>query len=69
MTGGGFFIFGEIMKEAVNWHELAEIYCKAEMYEDAVACYDRAIELNPSDDVAWFRKGYAFFFLIRILKS
>ncbi|MFH2145394.1 MAG: tetratricopeptide repeat protein [Candidatus Omnitrophota bacterium] len=69
MTGGGFFISGEIMKEYINWHETAEIYNKAEMYEEAIACYDRAIELNPLDDVAWFHKGYACFLLDRTVEE
>ncbi len=63
MTGEGFFIFGERMKEYITWHETAEIYSKAEMHEEAVVCYDRAIELNPLDDVAWFRKGFTLFLL------
>jgi len=51
------------MKESINWHETAEIYSKAKMYEEAVVCYDRAIELNPLDDVAWFREGFTLFLL------
>lgn len=51
------------MKECINWHETAEIYSRIGMYEGAIACYDRAIELNPLDDAAWLHKGYVFFLL------
>jgi tetratricopeptide (TPR) repeat protein len=63
MTGGGFFIFGEMMKKAIDWHETVEIYIKAEMYDEAIACCNQAIELNPSDDFVWARKGFALFLL------
>ena len=52
-----------MMKEYITWHETAEIYSKAEIYEEAVACYDRVIKLNPLDDLAWFRKGFTLFLL------
>jgi tetratricopeptide (TPR) repeat protein len=51
------------MKEFINWHESAEIYSRAEMYDAAIACYDYAIERNPLDEVAWVRKGYICFIL------
>lgn len=54
-----------MIKDSKIWHEAAEIYNEAGMYEDAVACYDRALEINPIDDVAWFRKGFTLFFLDR----
>jgi tetratricopeptide (TPR) repeat protein len=40
------------MKESIDWHDSAEIYSSAEMYEEAIICYDHAIELNSLDDIA-----------------
>lgn len=50
-------------KSPMVWLETAEIYNWAGMHEEAVACYDRAIEINPLDDTAWFRKGFTLFLL------
>lgn len=52
-----------MMKDSTHWHDTAEIYNWAELYEDAIVCYDRAIDINPLDDVAWFRKGFTLFLL------
>jgi len=51
------------MKNPKIWHESADVYNWAGMYEEAISCYDRAIAINPADDLAWFRKGFVLFML------
>lgn len=51
------------MKDSKIWLETAEIYNQAGMHEAAVACYDRALDINPNDDTALFRKGFTLFLL------
>ncbi len=47
------------VKEAKEWN-LKGISLKAlDRYQDAIACYDRAIELQPRFSKVWFNKGNA----------
>src|SRR3990167_5065756 len=39
------------------WYNLGVAYRKVEMYEKALACFDRALELNPKSGEAWYNKG------------
>ncbi len=54
------------MKESTNWYETAEIYSKAEMHEEAIACYDKALEINQKNVDALEDEGAC---LLRINKD
>jgi tetratricopeptide (TPR) repeat protein len=41
------------------WRRRGFALIKLERFEEAVICYDRALELDPEDAVAWQRKGFA----------
>ncbi len=39
------------------WYNLGVTYRKVEMYEKALACFDRATEIDPKNGEAWYNKG------------
>jgi len=45
------------MRENINWCENAETYINAEMFKEAVACYDLELEAHPDNIDALEYKG------------
>jgi tetratricopeptide (TPR) repeat protein len=43
----------------VNWREEGDRFFDLGEYERAIECYNKAIESNFEDAVAWFGKGKA----------
>jgi tetratricopeptide (TPR) repeat protein len=44
-------------KTAKEWMEEGDKLFNAQKYEEAIVCYDKAIELDPQNDRAWSHKG------------
>jgi tetratricopeptide (TPR) repeat protein len=36
-----------------------QVCCSARRFDEAIACYDKALELSPGDPLLWRRKGFA----------
>jgi tetratricopeptide (TPR) repeat protein len=45
--------------KASLFFEKANILLASQSYEEAVASFDKAIELKPDDDAAWYNRGFA----------
>lgn len=41
------------------WYHRGQIFCTREKFDEAIACYDTAIELAPGNPIIWRRKGFA----------
>ncbi len=48
-----------VVKEAKEWNDKGKSLRVLNKYQEAIACYDRAIELQPAYARAWFNKGNA----------
>jgi tetratricopeptide (TPR) repeat protein len=46
-------------KTAQEWNDAGDKLYDDEKYEEAIACYDRSIEINPKNEYAWGCKGIA----------
>ncbi|MGI6022937.1 MAG: tetratricopeptide repeat protein [Methanoculleus sp.] len=44
-------------KDAVNWYNIGITYHNSGHYDEAIRCYDRALETEPRYASAWHRKG------------
>ncbi len=40
------------------WYHRGQAFCSTRNYNQAVVCYDKALELSPDDPVLWRRKGF-----------
>lgn len=47
-------------KTAKEWFDEGHALASLKRYEEAIGCYDNAIEVDPKDAIAWHGKGYAF---------
>ena len=47
------------------WNNKGYALYKLERYEEAIGCYDKAIELNPNEPTYWNNKGYVLYSLKR----
>ena len=47
------------------WHIKGLIHLAAKEYEEAIASYDRALQIKPDDHQAWYNRGIALFKLGR----
>ena len=62
---------GSQLLEKSELNEIDILYAKIDKYEklgkyeEAIECYDKVIELNPSNEVLWNRKGKCFALLKR----
>ena len=54
-----------ILKEEASWNNDGVKLSKLGKFEDAIECYDRAIEIDPNFFLAWGNKGLALFNLKR----
>ncbi|MEG5065730.1 tetratricopeptide repeat protein, partial [Microcoleus sp. B3-A4] len=46
-------------QKAELFYEQALLYNFGEQYAKAIASYDKALEIKPDDDAAWYNRGYA----------
>ena len=55
----GFYIVGRFddREKALDLHEKGIDLCELERYEEAIACFDAAIRLDPRLSDAWNNKG------------
>ncbi len=44
-----------------DFNKDGQTYFELKEYKKAVECFDKAIEINPEDEVAWFNRGFAYF--------
>ena len=51
------------------WYDKGDILHKLKRYEEAVAAFDRAIELDDKNAWAWHEKGQALYDLERYEES
>jgi len=49
----------ELNNKADLYSELGTIWFVNEDYEEAIASYDRAVEIKPDKDKAWYNRGIA----------
>jgi nephrocystin-3 len=61
--GGG--MDGRPRLDAEGWFKRGWAFHRAELWEEAIACYDRALELEPRSAPGWMNKGVALCFLGR----
>lgn len=54
-----------ILKEEASWNNDGAKLSKLGKFEEAIECYDKAIEINPNFFLAWGNKGLALFNLKR----
>ncbi len=41
------------------WYHRGQVFCTMRKFDEAIDCYDKALELSPDDPVLWRRKGFA----------
>jgi len=41
------------------WYHRAQVCCNSKRLNEAIACYDKALEHSPDDSILWRRKGFA----------
>jgi tetratricopeptide (TPR) repeat protein len=41
------------------WYHRAQVCCNNQRLDEAIACYDKALEHAPGDPILWRRKGFA----------
>ncbi|WP_067072063.1 tetratricopeptide repeat protein [Methanoculleus horonobensis] len=46
-------------EDAERWYHRGQVLCTTRCFNDAVVCYDKALELSPDDPLLWKRKGFA----------
>ena len=46
------------IEESTAWYNKGNSLDSLEKYEEAIACYDEAIKLNPEDSDVRYGKGY-----------
>jgi tetratricopeptide (TPR) repeat protein len=46
-------------RNAGAWYHRGQALCSDGRFDEAVACYDRALELSPGDPLLWKRRGFA----------
>ncbi len=44
---------------ADRWYHRGQVLCNTRCFNEAVVCYDKALELSPDDPVLWRRRGFA----------
>ena len=44
-----------------DFNKDGQTYFELKEYKKAIECFDKAIEINPEDEVAWFNSGFAYF--------
>jgi len=50
---------GWLFKNDKDWIEKGEQLFKQNLFEDAINCYDKALEYNPKNETALLNKGVA----------
>jgi tetratricopeptide (TPR) repeat protein len=53
------------MNEAQEWTRKGNTQCESGRYDEGIACYDKAIQIDPNDTLAWYEKGRVFYTLSR----
>lgn len=48
----------ELKESAVNYFNRARSFAERGEYDKAIESYNKAIELNPNDEMAWYGKGF-----------
>jgi tetratricopeptide (TPR) repeat protein len=48
------------MKEAEEWSDKGAHLTVSGRHKDAIACYDKALKINPELSITWFNKGKSF---------
>lgn len=46
-------------ENAGTWYHRGQVFCTAKKFDEAIACYNKALELSPNDPIIWRRKGFA----------
>jgi tetratricopeptide (TPR) repeat protein len=46
-------------KPSDDWHEYGIYLESLERYEEAIASYDRALQIEPNNPLVWFNRGIA----------
>jgi tetratricopeptide (TPR) repeat protein len=46
-------------ENAGAWYHRGQVFCTTRKFDEAIACYDKALELSPGNPVIWRRKGFA----------
>lgn len=44
-------------RTASNWFNEGVVFDKMGRFDDALACFDRALQIDPNDAFAWGKKG------------
>jgi len=45
-------------RNARAWYHRGQTLCNDKKFDEAVACYDKALELSPDDPILWRRRGF-----------
>jgi tetratricopeptide (TPR) repeat protein len=53
------------MNEDQEWTRKGNTECESGRYDEGIACYDKAIQIDPNDTLAWYEKGRVFYILSR----
>ena len=53
-------------QEASDWYDKGRVFHDQEKYEEAIECYDKAIQIEPEDIESWSDKGLSLFNLKKI---
>lgn len=48
---------------AKGWHDKGIAHFASGRDQEALQCYDKALEIDPNDTIAWTKKGNALFVL------
>jgi len=51
------FLAGRYHEDAETWYKKGNALSELGKYQEAIVCYDKAIEINPIYDAAWYSKG------------
>ena len=54
-----------VEKDAYAWNNEGKALYEQKRYDEAIQCFNKAIELNPSYELAWNNKGTALYMLKR----
>lgn len=44
---------------ARTWYHRAQVCCNNQRLDEAIACYEKALDHSPDDPILWRRKGFA----------